>query len=211
MILLIDNYDSFVHNLARYFAELGEDPHVIRNDAISAEQALTLRPEAIVLSPGPGRPSTAGISTRLVRIAPATMPVLGVCLGHQCIAEAFGGSTGPAAKPVHGKLTEVRHDGEDLFSGIPSPFMATRYHSLAVPPGELPEPIRPLAWAADGTLMAIRHRTLPIWGVQFHPEALLTEHGHAILQNFTVLSRGGHPIGRAANLPVDEAAELEGW
>jgi anthranilate synthase/aminodeoxychorismate synthase-like glutamine amidotransferase len=211
MILLIDNYDSFVHNLARYFAELGEDAQVIRNDAISAEQAIALRPEAIVLSPGPGRPSNAGISTQIVRIAPSTLSILGVCLGHQCIAEALGGVTEPAIIPVHGKLTEVRHDGEDLFSGIPSPFLATRYHSLAVRSRDLPESIHPLAWSADGTLMAMRHNTLPVWGIQFHPEALLTEHGHAILQNFMVLSRGGHPIGRAADLPVAEAAELEGW
>ena len=209
MILLIDNYDSFVHNLARYFAELGEHPHVIRNDAVSAEQAFALGPAAIVLSPGPGRPSNAGISTQIVRIAPATLPILGVCLGHQCIAEAFGGSTEPAAVPVHGKLTEVLHHGEDLFSGIPSPFLATRYHSLAVPPGEIPESIRPLAWAADGTLMAMRHRSLPVWGIQFHPEALLTEYGHAILRNFTVLSRGGQPVGTAADLPAAEAADLD--
>ncbi|MEE8488526.1 MAG: aminodeoxychorismate/anthranilate synthase component II [Gemmatimonadota bacterium] len=208
MILLIDNYDSFVHNLARYFAELGEDTSVIRNDVVSAEQALALNPEAIVLSPGPGQPSGAGISTQLVRMAPATLPILGVCLGHQCIAEAFGGATEPAAVPVHGKLTEVRHHGEDLFSGIPSPFQATRYHSLAVPSGGLPDSLRPLAWAADGTLMALRHTTLPVWGVQFHPEALLTEHGHALLQNFMVLGSGGQPAGTAADLPAVETAEL---
>lgn len=208
MILLIDNYDSFVYNLARYFEELGEDAHVIRNDLASAEQAIALRPEAVVLSPGPGKPSDAGISTQLVRIAPATLPILGVCLGHQCIAEAFGGSTAPAVVPVHGKVTEVRHQGGDLFSGIPSPFQATRYHSLAVPPGELPEVIRPLAWSADGTLMAMRHTTRPVWGVQFHPEALLTEHGHALLHNFMVLGRGGQPVGTAADLSAVAANEL---
>ena len=208
MILLIDNYDSFVHNLARYFEELGEETCVVRNDSQSAEFALARRPEAVVLSPGPGRPSAAGISTQIVRLAPATMPILGVCLGHQCIAEAFGGSTAPAAVPVHGKLTEVRHQGEDLFSGLPSPFRATRYHSLAVPPGELPDSIRPLAWATDGTLMAMRHKSLPVWGVQFHPEALLTEHGHALLHNFMVLGRGGQPMGTAAELPVSEATEF---
>ena len=204
MILLIDNYDSFVHNLARYFDELGEDTCVIRNDAISAEQALALGPEAIVLSPGPGRPPDAGTSTQVVRLAQDQLPILGVCLGHQCIAEAFGGTTAPAAVPVHGKLTEVRHDGEDLFSGIPSPFRATRYHSLAVPAGSLPDALRPLAWADDDTLMAMRHRTRPIWGVQFHPEALLTEHGHALLHNFTVLARGGRPVGTAVDRPTTE-------
>ena len=208
MILLIDNYDSFVHNLARYFEELGEDTRVIRNDVVSAEQALDMSPNAVVLSPGPGQPAGAGISTRIVRLAPVTLPILGVCLGHQCVAEAFGGSTAPAASPVHGKLAEIRHTGEDLFSGIPSPFLATRYHSLAVPSGELPDSILPLAWAADGTLMAMRHRNSPVWGVQFHPEALLTEHGHALLHNFTVLGRGGVPLGTAADLPATAAAEL---
>lgn len=198
MILLIDNYDSFVHNLARYFDELGEDTRVVRNDAISAEQALALEPEAIVLSPGPGRPPEAGISTQVVRLAPAELPILGVCLGHQCVAEAFGGTTVPAAFPVHGKLTDVRHDGEDLFTGIPSPFRATRYHSLAVPAASLPDELRPLAWADDDTLMAMRHLTRPIWGVQFHPEAHLTEHGHALLHNFMVLGRGDRPMGPAA-------------
>ncbi len=204
MILLIDNYDSFVRNLARYFDELGQDTCVIRNDAMSAEQALALAPEAIVLSPGPGRPPEAGISTQIVRLAKDQLPILGVCLGHQCIAEAFGGSTEPAAVPVHGKLTDVRHDGEDLFSGIPSPFRATRYHSLAVPAGSLPDALRPLAWAEDSTLMAMRHLKRPVWGVQFHPEALLTEHGHALLQNFMVLGRGGRPMGTAACRPATE-------
>lgn len=208
MILLIDNYDSFVHNLARYLEELGECARVIRNDVLDARQALALNPEAIILSPGPGGPSDAGISTQVMRMAPATLPVLGVCLGHQCIAEAFGGTTEPAAVPVHGKVTEILHHGEDLFSGLPSPFQATRYHSLAVPVEGLPDSIRPLAWAADGTLMAMRHTTRPVWGVQFHPEALLTEHGHALLNNFLVLGRGGQPMGTAARLPPLASAEL---
>lgn len=204
MILVIDNYDSFVHNLARYFEELGEDTLVIRNDSVGAGEALELGCELAVLSPGPGRPGQAGISTDFVRLAPAGLPILGVCLGHQCIAEAFGGLTARAPVPVHGKLTAVRHDRSDLFAGIPSPFQATRYHSLAVPSGSLPDCLRTLAWTESETLMAFRHVERPVWGIQFHPEALLTEHGHALLGNFLALGRGRPPLGTEADVPAGE-------
>jgi anthranilate synthase/aminodeoxychorismate synthase-like glutamine amidotransferase len=215
MILVIDNYDSFVHNLARYFEELGETTRVIRNDSIRAEEALDLGCELAVVSPGPGRPSEAGISTEFVRLAPAELPILGVCLGHQCIAEAFGGTTARAPAPVHGKLTPVRHDRDDLFAGIPSPFRATRYHSLAVLPASLPDCLQPLAWTDAETLMAFRHVARPVWGIQFHPEALLTEHGHALLGNFLALGRGRPPLGTEADVPPGELrrqpSDPDGW
>ena len=194
MILLVDNYDSFSHNLARYLEELGEKVRVARNDALAVDEALGLGAEAVVISPGPGRPADAGISTELVRRAPAELPILGVCLGQQCIGVAFGGRVvrGP---PVHGKLTEVRHEGEDLFMDIPSPFRATRYHSLVVADDGLPAELKPLARTTDGLLMALRVRTRKVWGVQYHPEALLTEHGHALLGNFLALARDSAPRG----------------
>ena len=207
MILVIDNYDSFVYNLARYLEELGEHTRVVRNDSISLTEMLASQPEAVVLSPGPGRPEDAGISVSLVREAPSTLPILGVCLGHQCIAEAFGGITEMADRPVHGKLSAVHHLAGDIFTGIPTPFNVTRYHSLTVPREALPEPLMPLAWTADDTLMAMRHRDRPYWGLQFHPEALLTEHGHAILSNFLSLARGLPPRGTEAQLPDREVAE----
>jgi len=204
MILLIDNYDSFSHNLARYLEELGESVRVIRNDALSVEQALGAGAEAVVISPGPGRPADAGISTDLIRRAPSTLPILGVCLGQQAIGVAAGAAVIHGPAPVHGKLTVVRHDGEDLFAGIPSPFVATRYHSLVVSLDDLPATLRELAWSDDGTLMALRMAERPVWGVQYHPEALLTEHGHAVLANFLALSRGREPRGCAATVPPPE-------
>lgn len=207
MILLIDNYDSFSHNLARYLEELGESVRVVRNDALSVDQALGEGAEAIVISPGPGRPADAGISTELVRRAPPTLPVLGVCLGLQAIGVACGGAVVHGPAPVHGKLTVVHHDGEDLFAGIPSPFMATRYHSLVVSAENLPPTLRPLARTDDGTLMALRIRERPVWGVQYHPEALLTEHGHAVLANFLALARGRGPLGVLAALPPPESRD----
>lgn len=206
MILLIDNYDSFSHNLARYFEELGESVRVVRNDALSVEQALGGGAEAIVVSPGPGRPEDAGISIGVIRGAPPTLPILGVCLGQQAIGVACGGAVVHGPAPVHGKLTVVHHDGDDLFAGIPSPFMATRYHSLVVS-DDLPAVLRPLARADDGSLMALRMLERPVWGVQFHPEALLTEHGHAVLANFLALARGRAPRGLAQTLPAPESAE----
>lgn len=206
MILLIDNYDSFSHNLARYFEELGESVRVARNDALTVEGALGTGAKAIVISPGPGRPEDAGISIDVIRSAPRILPILGVCLGQQAIGVASGGTVVHGPAPVHGKLTVVRHDGEDLFAGIPSPFMATRYHSLVVS-DDLPAALRPLARADDGSLMALRMRERPVWGVQFHPEALLTEHGHAVLANFLALAHGRLPLGLAQALPAPESSE----
>lgn len=207
MILLIDNYDSFAYNLARYLEELGESVRVVRNDALSVDQALGCEAEAVVISPGPGRPADAGISTELIQRAPPTLPILGVCLGLQAIGVACGGVVVHGPAPVHGKLTVVHHDGEDLFAGIPSPFLATRYHSLVVSVDDLPASLRPLARTDDGTLMALRMRGRPVWGVQYHPEALLTEHGHGVLANFLALARDRDPHGLAATLPPPESRE----
>lgn len=208
MILLIDNYDSFSHNLARYFEELGEAVRVVRNDVLGVEDVLASGAEAVVISPGPGRPEDAGVSLDVVRAAPPELPILGVCLGQQCIGIACGGHVVHGAVPVHGKLTEVRHAGEDLFAGIPSPFAATRYHSLVVRAEDLPPSLRPLALTGEGTIMALRMRGRPVWGVQYHPEALLTEHGHAVLGNFLALARGRTPRGVGAVLPRPERREL---
>jgi len=194
MILLIDNYDSFVHNLARYTGELNAERRVMRNDALSVDDALALHPSAIILSPGPCGPDRAGICVPLVRAAAAHgIPLLGVCLGHQAIAAAFGGLVHRAAKPVHGKPAQIIHGGTRLFEGLPSPFQAGRYHSLMADlPGNAS--LRATAHTRDGELMALEHVSAPIFGVQFHPESVLTEYGHAILSNF--LSLGGVPHRR---------------
>lgn len=187
MILLIDNYDSFVHNLARYVGELGHAHEVIRNDAITVTEILSFAPAAIILSPGPRGPDEAGISVTLAKAAAkAKIPLLGVCLGHQCIAAAFGGTV-RRTMPVHGKAALIEHQGKGIFEGIPNPFSAARYHSLVVdlaPDG----PLHETAHAADGTLMALAHEAAPIFGVQFHPESILTEHGHTLLANFLKLA-----------------------
>lgn len=183
MILLIDNYDSFVRNLARYVGELGFMREVVRNDAITVEDALALRPEAIILSPGPCGPSEAGISVSLARAAAAArVPLLGVCLGHQCIAAAFGGAV-RRMSPVHGKPAAIRHGGTGIFRNVPNPFTAARYHSLVADLSE-DGPLRATAHCEDGTLMALAHVGAPLYGVQFHPESVLTEHGHLLLANF---------------------------
>ena len=183
MILLIDNYDSFVHNLARYVGEIGWARDVIRNDAMSAGEIIARGPRAIIISPGPCGPDEAGISVDLVRAAAtANIPLLGVCLGHQCIAAAFGDKIVRSA-PVHGKASAIHHTGSALFDAIPSPFMAARYHSLAVEL-EATSPLVPIAHTTDKTVMALAHRSLPIIGVQFHPESVLTGHGHRLLTNF---------------------------
>ena len=183
MILLIDNFDSFVYNLARYLEEIGRETLVVRNNAIGIERIRALAPEAIVISPGPCDPPRAGISVEAVRELGAEIPILGVCLGHQAIGAALGASVVRGA-PVHGRAGTVHHDGTGIFHGIPSPFEAARYHSLVVSPSGLPPSLEVAAWLADGTIMALRHRERPILGVQFHPESVLTQHGHRLLANF---------------------------
>ena len=184
MFLLIDNYDSFVYNLRHYLGELGADVDVRRNDALSAEQALALNPQAIVLSPGPCDPGQAGICMDILAQAPVTLPILGVCLGHQCIGQFFGGTVVRAPAPMHGKTDAISHNGKGLFAGIPSPFTATRYHSLTVPKEGLPDCLEITATSPDGVIQGLSHKTRPIHGVQFHPESIASEHGHALLKNF---------------------------
>jgi len=183
VILLLDNYDSFTFNLAQYLGELGAPPLVRRNDEITLDQVRELRPERIVISPGPGRPEDAGISVALIRELGQTTPVLGVCLGHQGIGLAFGGSVVRAPVPMHGKVSSVEHDGAGIFRGVATPLAAGRYHSLVIadPP---PDDLEVCGRAEDGTIMAVRHRTLPVHGVQFHPESVLTGSGHQLLRNF---------------------------
>lgn len=185
MLLLIDNYDSFTYNLVHYFGELGADVRVVRNDALNVQEAMGMGAEAIVLSPGPCDPAQAGICLPLTMAAfEANVPLLGVCLGHQTIGEAFGGKVVRAGEIVHGKLGHIRHSGKGLFAGLPSPFAATRYHSLVVDRATLPDCLEVTADLEDGTIMGLQHRELPIHGVQFHPESIASEHGHALLDNF---------------------------
>ena len=190
MLLLIDNYDSFTYNLVHYLGELGADVVVRRNDALDVQQAMALNPSAIVLSPGPCDPAQAGICLPLVHAAAETgMPLLGVCLGHQAIGEAFGGHVIRCHEIVHGKMGQMRHNGQGLFAGLPSPFAATRYHSLVVDRATLPDCLDITADLEDGTIMGLQHKTLPIHGVQFHPESIRSEHGHALLRNFLDLAK----------------------
>ena len=184
MILLIDNYDSFVFNLARYVGELGYAREVVRNDAVTLEQIETLAPEAIILSPGPCTPKEAGISNAVIAWLGARIPILGVCLGHQCIAEVYGGLVVRARRPMHGKTSLVSHDGRGVFKGLPNPLRVTRYHSLVAAPGRVPSELEVSALSPEGEIMGLRHRTHPVEGVQFHPEAVLTERGHDLLANF---------------------------
>jgi anthranilate synthase/aminodeoxychorismate synthase-like glutamine amidotransferase len=184
MILLIDNYDSFVYNLARYVRELGEEPVVRRHDAISVDQILELAPTHIIISPGPCSPKEAGISTDVVRRVGPRIPLLGVCLGHQCIGAAYGGEIVRAGAPMHGKISRIHHSETGLFVGLPNPFMATRYHSLVIAPASVPASLRVTATAEDGEIMAVQHVEHPVYGVQFHPESVLTEHGYRILDHF---------------------------
>ena len=190
MVIVIDNYDSFTFNLVQYLWELGAQVTVYRNDERTAAQVIAERPDRILISPGPCTPNEAGISLELIRLAAAAgTPLLGVCLGHQAIGQAFGGVVERAARLMHGKTSLIRHDGRGVFSGVPTPFTATRYHSLVVNE-RLPAVLEPTAWTTDQhELMGIRHRTLPIEGVQFHPESFLTEHGHDMLRNFLSLAR----------------------
>ena len=184
MVLLIDNYDSFVHNLARYVRELGEETVVVRNDAIRPGDVASLGPTHIIISPGPRTPREAGVSNEVIRGFARRLPILGVCLGHQCVGHVFGALVTRATRPMHGMASPIAHDGRGIFSGIPSPFRGARYHSLVVPMGTLPRELVPAAWTSEGELMALRHRSLPLWGVQFHPESILTEHGYTLLRNF---------------------------
>jgi anthranilate synthase component 2 len=185
MILLIDNYDSFTFNLYHFLGELGAEVRVERNDALSADQAMALKPTAIVISPGPCDPDKAGICLELIgRAAQAGTPLLGVCLGHQCLGQFFGGQVVRAPKPMHGKVDRIMHQGAGLFSGLPSPFSATRYHSLMVARDGLPAELAIMAESGDGVIQGLSHKTLPIHGVQFHPESIASEHGHSLLKNF---------------------------
>ena len=189
MILMIDNYDSFTYNLVQYLGELGEDVHTVRNDALDIEGIRTLAPSHIVISPGPGTPDQAGISLAVIEQLGAEIPILGVCLGHQSIGQAFGGRVIRAGSIMHGKTSLVRHEGKGVFAGLPDRFVATRYHSLVVERASLPEQLEITAWTetAQGDfeeIMGLRHRSLPIEGVQFHPESILTQHGHDLLRNF---------------------------
>lgn len=193
MLLILDNYDSFTFNLVQYLGELGADPTVVRNDRIGVSEALALEPAAIVISPGPCTPGEAGIAVELIRAAAASgVPVLGVCLGHQAIAEAFGGQVVRAKRQMHGKTTDIVHNGDALFRGIPSPVTAMRYHSLIVAPEGLPGDLVVTAWSGDRQrgeeIMALRHRTHPVWGVQFHPESVGTAAGKQLLVNFLMLA-----------------------
>jgi anthranilate synthase/aminodeoxychorismate synthase-like glutamine amidotransferase len=203
MILLIDNYDSFTFNLYHFLGDVGAQCEVWRNDKLSVTDALAMQPEAIVLSPGPCTPTEAGICLDLIAAAAGEIPLLGVCLGHQAIGQAFGGKVIRAPEPMHGKVSEITHTGSDILAGLPSPFRATRYHSLIVERDTLPDVLVPTAWTDDGLIMTMHHRTLPLYGVQFHPESIASEHGHTVLANFLALARGtntpvNNPIGRAA-------------
>lgn len=195
MILLIDNYDSFVFNLARYLEELGEEVSVVRNDAITVESVRADAPSHIVISPGPCTPAEASLSVELIRGVSGTIPILGVCLGHQCLAVAFGGRVVRAPRPMHGRLSRVRHGGEGLFAGLPDPLTVTRYHSLVVDPERPGAGVRVTARTADGEVMALERSGDRAWGVQFHPEAILTEGGHRLLANFLALGRDAAPDG----------------
>ncbi len=189
MILLIDNYDSFTFNLAHYLGEVGAQAKVLRNDALTVAEALDMRPEAIVLSPGPCTPNEAGICVELVKAAAGRIPILGVCLGHQSIGAAFGADIVRAPELMHGKTSPILHGGEGVFAGLPSPFTATRYHSLIIGEESLPEELSVTARSPDGLIMAVRHREHEIHGVQFHPESIASDHGHDLLRNFLTLAR----------------------
>ena len=187
MILIIDNYDSFTYNLVQYFGELGADLKIHRNDVLSIKDIARMRPEKIVISPGPGRPESAGISVDIIRAFAGKIPILGVCLGHQCIGHAFGGKIVRAKKLMHGKTSMIRHDNKEIFKGITNPFEATRYHSLVMERKSTPKCLEVTAKTSDGEIMGVRHKDFPLWGVQFHPESILTTEGKQILNNFLKL------------------------
>jgi anthranilate synthase component 2 len=197
MILVVDNYDSFTYNLVQYLGELGQDVRVVRNDELSVEQIRKLAPERIVISPGPGTPDQAGVTLEMIAKVGAQIPILGVCLGHQSIGQAFGGKVVRAREIIHGKTSVIHHTGKGVFAALPNPFVATRYHSLVVEKASVPAVLEVTAWTQDADggvdeIMGFRHKALPIEGVQFHPESILTEHGHALLRNFL------HEVRKAA-------------
>ena len=196
MILVIDNYDSFTYNLVHYVNELGADTHVVRNDKISVQDALALKPEGVILSPGPCTPNEAGICLPLLRAAPEDLPILGVCLGHQSIGQAYGGEVIRAQALMHGKTSSIHHTGQGVFAGLKNPFTATRYHSLSVRKEDLPEVLEVTAWTDDGEIMGFQHKTRPVHGVQFHPESIATECGHELLANFLQIA-GVRPLAAA--------------
>jgi len=189
MLLMIDNYDSFTYNLVQYLRELGEEVQVYRNDQISVAEIITLNPQRLVVSPGPCSPDEAGISVDAIRRLAGELPILGVCLGHQSIGRAFGGRIVRAATLMHGKTSPIVHDGRELFAGLPNPFDATRYHSLVVERASLPDCLEVTAWTDDQEIMGLRHKTLPVWGIQFHPESILTTSGMDLLGNFLEMTR----------------------
>jgi anthranilate synthase/aminodeoxychorismate synthase-like glutamine amidotransferase len=190
MIFVLDNYDSFTFNLVQYLAEMGAEVQVARNDEVTPEEILARRPTGIVISPGPGTPAEAGISKDLIRAAAGRVPLLGVCLGHQALGEVYGGRVVRAGRLMHGKTSPIHHDGKDLFAGLPNPFTATRYHSLIVAPEDLPPALTLTAWTEEQEIMGLTHREHRLWGVQFHPESILTESGKALMQNFLDLTGG---------------------
>ena len=200
MILLLDNYDSFVYNLARYVRELGDTPVVHRHDALSVDDVAAMAPSHIIISPGPCSPTEAGISTEVVRRLGASIPILGVCLGHQCIGAAYGGEIVRAGRPMHGKTSLIHHNGAGIFHGLPTPFRATRYHSLVIAPASVPAGLEVTATSEDGEIMAVQHTRDPVYGVQFHPESVLTEHGYRLVDQFL------HGVSEAPR-PVPVAAD----
>jgi anthranilate synthase component 2 len=193
MILVVDNYDSFTYNLVHYLNELGAETLVHRNDALSVDQALALKPQGVLLSPGPCTPNEAGVCLGLLAAAPADLPILGVCLGHQAIGQAFGGQVVRAKEIMHGKTSPIHHTGQGVFAGLKNPFTATRYHSLSVPRETLPAELEVTAWTDDGEVMGLQHRERPVHGVQFHPESIATECGHELLANFLALAGAPAP------------------
>jgi anthranilate synthase component 2 len=184
MLILVDNYDSFTYNLHHYLSEIGAEVEVVRNDACAASELIARRPQAVVISPGPGDPDSAGMCLDLWRQTAGAFPILGVCLGHQALAQAFGGVVKRAPAPMHGKVSTITHTGKGVFAGLPSPYLATRYHSLIVERESLPDCLEVTAQTEDGLIMGLQHRTLPYHGVQFHPESIASEYGHALLRNF---------------------------
>ncbi|MEQ8369655.1 MAG: aminodeoxychorismate/anthranilate synthase component II [Alphaproteobacteria bacterium] len=208
MFLLIDNYDSFTFNLVHFLGELGVKVVVRRNDTLSVRDALDLKPEAIILSPGPCDPDRAGICLDLIGAAAGTVPLMGVCLGHQAIGQAFGGKVVRAPLPMHGKLSAVRHNGNGLFDGLANPLRVTRYHSLTVAPDSLPDCLEVTAWTDDGVIMGLAHKAHPVWGVQFHPESIATQQGHALLANMIGLATGRRPAAETRDLSDGLPASL---